>query len=161
MTLAQFRQKNGVLLDTNLLILHIVGLCSPAFVERCKQTKRYNQADFFLLQNCLSGFQQFIITPHILAETSNLLEGQSYRGINLLSVLAAFVQESVVVERHVFGAEMARADLRCLTKFGFSDTAIAVVARENLLVLTDDLNLCAYLQNAGVDALNFQNLRTF
>lgn len=56
---------------------------------------------------------------------------------------------------------MARSDLKCLTKFGFSDTAISVVAGDNLLVLTDDLDLCAYLQSKKVDALNFTNLRSF
>ena len=44
-------------------------------------------------------------------------------------------------------------------KFGLTDCGILNVARGKYLVLTDDLKLANYLQNVGVDAINFNNIR--
>ncbi len=159
MRLSSYSRKKAVLLDTNLLVLQLVGLCDPNFVEQCRRTKAYSTDDFLLLNECLTGFEQLVVTPHILTETSNLLEKEVYRDTKLLDILAAFMQESVVIERHLFSKDVAQISARCLAKFGLSDTVTSLIAKDNLLVLTDDLPLCGYLQNIGIDALNFNNIR--
>ena len=47
------------------------------------------------------------------------------------------------------------------TKFGLTDCGIVNVAKDNYLVLTDDLKLAIYLQNIGIDTLNFNNIRVY
>lgn len=45
-------------------------------------------------------------------------------------------------------------------KFGLSDTVLYHLAQENYLILTVDLPLWAFLQNKGLPAVNFYNLRS-
>jgi len=47
------------------------------------------------------------------------------------------------------------------SKFGLTDCGIVNVAKDNYLVLTDDLKLASYLQNIGIDTLNFNNIRVY
>jgi hypothetical protein len=47
------------------------------------------------------------------------------------------------------------------TKIGLTDCGIVNVAKDNYLVLTDDLKLAIYLQNIGIDTLNFNNIRVY
>jgi hypothetical protein len=46
-------------------------------------------------------------------------------------------------------------------KLGLTDAGIRKVAERPLLVLTDDLPLYHHLREAGLDAINFNHLRTY
>ena len=45
-------------------------------------------------------------------------------------------------------------------RFGLTDIAIADLVPDRHLVLTDDLPLYHYLSTTGVDAINFNHIRT-
>jgi uncharacterized protein YaiI (UPF0178 family) len=45
-------------------------------------------------------------------------------------------------------------------RFGLTDAAIANAAQRPMLVLTDDLPLYQTLVHQGVDAINFNHIRT-
>jgi hypothetical protein len=47
----------------------------------------------------------------------------------------------------------------CFDRLGLTDAAIAVVARQKFLFLTDDLDLYLMLLSPGADAINFNHLR--
>ncbi len=61
------------LLDTNLLVLLIVGRASPAFVGAHKRTHSYRSEDLPLLEALLAKAARIVTTPHVLGETSNLI----------------------------------------------------------------------------------------
>jgi len=46
-----------------------------------------------------------------------------------------------------------------VNKFGLTDSGIVHLVKDQYLVLTDDLNLVRYLQNQGVDVINFNHIR--
>jgi len=74
-----------------------------------------------------------------------------------LSALAkgmALLNESYLESREVVKAEN-------FTKFGLTDCGIINIAREQYLVLTDDLKLANYLEKSGIDTINFNNIRRF
>jgi uncharacterized protein YaiI (UPF0178 family) len=48
----------------------------------------------------------------------------------------------------------------CFHRLGLTDAAIAALARHNYLFLTDDFDLYSTLVNQGVDAINFNHLRS-
>ena len=62
-----------IILDTNLLLLLVVGLTDPALIGKHKRTRSFEVTDYDLLVNVLSGYNEIVVTPHILTETSNLL----------------------------------------------------------------------------------------
>ncbi|MBW4544084.1 MAG: hypothetical protein KME25_06535 [Symplocastrum torsivum CPER-KK1] len=69
----KYAQK-GVLVDTNVLILYLVGLTNPKLIETFKRTKQFSIEDFELLIALIAAFNNKVITtPNILTETSNFI----------------------------------------------------------------------------------------
>lgn len=61
------------LVDSNLLLLYIVGKCDPRIIPRFTRTEKYTIKDFELLQALLERvFKTVVTTPNVLTEVSNL-----------------------------------------------------------------------------------------
>lgn len=79
-SLISLYRNRGVLIDTNLLVLLLVGTYDRNRVERTKRIRdRFRAEDFDILTAVLNQFETQVTTPHILTETSNLL-GQALSG---------------------------------------------------------------------------------
>ncbi|WP_345241238.1 hypothetical protein [Nibrella saemangeumensis] len=148
----------GVLIDTNLLVLYSVGSYDKKRIEENKRTRAYTPQDFDLLIRFLALFSKVVTTPNILTEASNLLEGTSYQYGPLLSYFPQQIQ--IVEEKYLLSHSTMQANLKIFTRFGLSDTVSYELAKQQYLVLTDDLDFCYYLQGNNLPALNFNNLRT-
>jgi rRNA-processing protein FCF1 len=147
--------SKGVLVDTNLLVLHLVGNVNKSRISSFKRTGAYNAKDFDLLERLLGHFGKLVTTPHVLTEVSNLTD---LPGKELHTIRALFKAEvEVMEERHQESREIVR-DV-CFERLGLADAAIAVLCRQDVLVLTADLELWAALQSRGVDCLNFNHVR--
>ncbi|GAB2585280.1 PIN domain-containing protein [Spirosoma areae] len=158
MTSITLAKKAGLLLDTNLLVLYVVGYYDPKRITQHKRTNKYTPEDFDLLLSFMAQFKQFVITPNILTEVNNLLEGGSYQYGPILSILPQLTRNFIEIYEPSY---LVMTDQnKVFIKFGLSDTVSCKVAEENYLILTDDLKLCYYLQNNGFDALNFNHLRS-
>jgi hypothetical protein len=62
-----------VLLDTNLLLLLVVGRTDPSYVGTHKRTKDYDARDVAVIEALVAGYDGMVTTPHVLSEASNLL----------------------------------------------------------------------------------------
>lgn len=160
MTLTELHAANGLLIDANLLILLIVGNLNPAHIHTHKRTaNKYSAEDYTLLISFVDQFKAsaVVTTPNILTEVSNLLEGYSYKGQQALTILERFATGTKEISHE--SSSTMNLHPKSYLKFGLSDAVIHRIAEENYLVLTDDLNFCAYLQGQGLLAINFTNLR--
>lgn len=154
--IARFR-RNGVLVDTNLLLLYVVGSHDRRMIESFKRTQGYTAEDFRRLLAFVSRFERIVTTPNILTEASNLSEKIPARGKR--EFFASFAARiSVLEERFVESARVAKTGL--FRSLGLSDSVIATLAEEaRPLVLTDDFALWGHLVKHGFDAINFNHLR--
>jgi hypothetical protein len=158
MTATKFSSSKGLLIDTNLLVLLVVGALNPDQISVYKRTNQYSSEDYQLLLSFVDRFRVVATTPNILTEASNLLEGYAYRGQQAFTLLERVAQVTHEIFYDSLPTMMSYS--RSYLKFGLSDATIHRVAEDNYLVLTDDLNFCAYLQGQGLIAINFNNLRT-
>ena len=158
MTIQELRSKEGLLIDTNLLILYVIGLIDVNRIEQNKRTRTYTKEDFYLLINFVSYFKKVVTTTNILTETSNLLEGVEYQKTPVLSILPQLVEN--IEEHHLPSHPLMLSNPRFFTKFGLSDMVSMELSKSQYLVLTDDLDFCHYLQSNRLPAFNFNNLRT-
>ncbi|MCC5613443.1 hypothetical protein LC612_43920 [Nostoc sp. CHAB 5834] len=158
MTDTRLLTSRGVLIDTNLLILWVVGAMNPSQISTYKRTNQYSSEDYSLLTSYIDRFKVILTTPNILTEASNLLEGYTYKGQQALSLLERVAQKT----QEVFHSSLSIMDIhsKSYLKFGLSDAIIHHLAADNYTVLTDDLKFCSYLQSQGLLAINFNNLRT-
>jgi hypothetical protein len=149
-------RKRGVLLDTNLLVIYLVGRMGREHLKDCRATKSVTPTDFDLLCDFLAPFDVLISTPHILTESSNLggrLPQNLHAGFRLiLQSFAADCQELYKPSRELTAS-------RDFLRFGLADAAIADVAPGMYLVVTDEFALHSLLLSRGVDVINFNHLR--
>ncbi|GAB3641650.1 PIN domain-containing protein [Spirosoma arcticum] len=159
MTFQTFRSKAGLLMDSNILTLYIVGLYDVKRIAEFKRTKGfYSPDDFYLLKNFIALFDnRLVTTPHILAEVSNLLEGTRYQYGPLLNSLTTFI--NIVQEIHIPSKEVVRQHPLLFTRFGLSDMVAGELVKQDYVLLTDDLDFSAYLRNKNMSVINFNNIR--
>jgi rRNA-processing protein FCF1 len=153
--LIEKHRANGLLIDTNLLILYLVGRTNKRRILTFKRTQTYAIEDFDLLERFISNFNKLITTPHVLTEVSNLA---SLHGKELRALRGAF-RSLVEQMKEFFDESQSVVADASFDRLGLTDAAIAMIGRHNLLVLTDDLDLHTLLLRRGVDALNFNHIR--
>jgi hypothetical protein len=148
--------KEGILLDTNLLLLYLVGRFNPNLIAKFKRTRTFSEEDFETLVRLLALFTTKLTTPNILTEVSNLAGQLEDRArAECFEVLAHEIQ--LLDERYVPSEDAAKHT--AFRKFGLTDITIISLAKDKPLVLTEDLALCNYLLSQKVDAINFNNIR--
>lgn len=63
--------RRGLVIDSNLLILLLVGMTAKQSISSFKRTRMYSPEDFDLLVDFTKPFNK-LTTPNILTEVSNL-----------------------------------------------------------------------------------------
>ena len=146
------KPSDGLLVDTNFLVLLAVGTVNRNRVETFKRTSAYTSSDFNLLIRCLDHFDQHLLTvPHVLAEVSNLTD---LPGAERLAA-RHFLRTTISLLREVSIPSSTAASDPLFEVLGPSDAAIGVVAQNNgCAVLTDDLDLYVRLSHRGVTLIN-------
>jgi hypothetical protein len=149
----------GLLLDANLLLVLAIGQTDPLLIERHKKTRgEYVSGDFDLLFDMIGAFAPCFTTPHILTEVSNQLgQGSETLRYALFQAFAALIP--LLRERCTPCQDLANYNQ--FPVFGLTDMGILDLAQsERSLVISADSPLVAYLNRAGVDAIDFRRIKT-
>ena len=145
-----------VVVDSNLLFVLVVGCTSREHIGRARRTEKYLPADFDLLQTSLAEFEQILVTPHVLAETSNLL---GYLSEPLLSKTRRILAGMVPLWTERFNQASELICTPTFVRLGFTDSALFSTASASITLLTDDLPLYLAACKDGRAAINFTHLR--
>lgn len=154
------RHKNsGLFLDTNVLLLLLVGSAAPEQISKSKRTAHYSEGDFDLLVQFVAQFAQIFVTPNVLTEVSNFTPSFSEPLRTLYrQKFASWVD--TLSEQYVPSKELVHTE--AFARVGLADSAsISCSARNDSLVLTDDLGLAHALRENGRDVVNFTHLRSW
>lgn len=150
-------RRYGVLLDSNLLLLMVVGNYDFRRISKFKRTSQFNSDDYELLMRISEKFAQMCTTPNIMTEVDNLgrqLNQSEWEGFaasmnDVASRLVEISEPSMQVTKEPR-----------FPRLGLTDTAILMNLKAQLL-LTDDLKLEGMARSAGLASINFNNLRRF
>ncbi len=112
--------------------------------------------DFVLLKLVLEGYQKIVVTPHILAETSNLASqiGDPDKS-KILQTLGVFIDAHEEIQHPSKNAVHSSYFVR----LGLTDSMILEILKEGTPLLTDDFDLYYQTANSGHQAFNFNHLR--
>lgn len=156
----RYHQK-GILIDTNILLLFLVGSVNPERITRFNRTQQFIPEDYELLLGFIAKFQKILTTPNILTEVNSLANqlGEPERS-KCFVIFAQFAQNATRLNEHYIKS-LDAVTVDRFVKFGLTDCGILTLARNEYLVLTDDLKLANYLQSVAVDVINFNNIRVF
>jgi len=67
-------KRAGVLIDSNLLVLLVVGSVNPNRIGTFKRTRQYSRSDYTALVRVVGHFARVYTLAHIVAEVSNLTD---------------------------------------------------------------------------------------
>lgn len=150
-------RTEGVVVDTNLLLLYVVGAQDPNRIDRFSRTDTFTADDFQLLDRLLGHFETAVTTPPILTEVSNLL-GQLAKQPRreCMMLFPELIPE--LDETHPASEEIC--DHPYFLQFRLTDAGIADVSDDSHLVVTDDLSHYHRLANDRYAVINFNHLRT-
>jgi hypothetical protein len=142
-----------LLIDTNVLMLLIVGTWDRQAIRSHRRTAIFTPADFDILQNQLTRYAGVVITPGILTEVSNLMGNDFHARIaETIRVVCKPCMEihrpkDEILKRSTF------------SRLGFGDSSILAMLADDTVVLTDDIQLYLQVLYEGHEALNFNRLR--
>lgn len=139
-----------LLLDTNVLLLLIVGTLQPKAIGR-KRLQDFDDEDFAIVAEWAQNTPSHISTPHILTEVSNWLGSGKQLwiegGTKHLAAYIARLDEIYVPARNL----VTDPEFHLL---GLADSAIHHLADRATRVISVDYHLCNRLALKGVDVLN-------
>lgn len=146
--LIQKTRRAGLLVDTNLLLLYLMGRSDRRSIG-AKRLEKYTIDDFMAVELLIDSFDRLVTTPHILAEVGNLAP-EKY--------LTRFVSDLGLFDE-VFELATDIATGGDVSPLGLTDAAIARCARDGILILSDDFPLTQRLEKRGQYVLNINHLR--
>ncbi|SPE35795.1 conserved hypothetical protein [Candidatus Sulfopaludibacter sp. SbA6] len=151
-----FDANSGLLIDTNLLVLFVVGKVNPRRIENFKRTNKYNKGDYQLLLRVMDRFTPLYTLAHVMAEVGNLT---GLTGRELLQARQVLKETLAVLREPAMASERAVQN-KLYERLGLVDAAIATLARENkCAVLTDDFDLYNALSREGIVVHKFSHLQ--
>lgn len=147
-----------VILDSNLLLLLVVGLASQNYIKIHRRLNSYTDDDFVLLAKILNSVDSIILTPNTLTETSNLIGYiVNPARAEIYTVFRALLETPGNEERFVESkVAMTRTEF---VRLGLTDAALLHMATESHTLLTADLDLYLAAVSQGLKAENFNHLR--
>ena len=148
-------RTSGVVIDTNLMLLLVIGTYDPERIPTFKRTIKYTERDYKLVLDLISRFARRVTIPNILTEVDNLsrqtAEGEHSHISRTMSRLLDNLVEVYRPSASVVGTQIH-------AQVGLSDALIISLAEEHL-ILTDDFPLSNRLESAGRDVINLNHLR--
>lgn len=145
----------GIIIDTNLFLLFVIGISDEVRIETFKRTIQYKIQDFHLLSKFISNFQKIMITPNILTTEVNSLLNQLNEKEKVFDVFKKIINE---INENYFESKILSSN-KMFHKFGLTDLSIEELSKGSYLVLTDDLKLFSYLSSKNIDIINFNHIR--
>lgn len=145
-----------VVVDANLLVLLVVGRASRSFIAKHRRLTEFVPEDYDALVRILENASDLLVTPHALAETSNLAgyiaEPARAQVMQVLQTLIRTATEIAVTSK----AAVERLEF---VRLGLTDTALLEATAEEVVLLSTDLALCLAAESTGKLAMNFNHVR--
>lgn len=150
--------RRVVTLDTNLLVLFVVGLTNPTYIDRHRRTRQlFVHRDFRLLEHLLLQAADLLLMPNVLSETSNLLR-QGAHGAMQAEIDLAF-RALVIAKPEIYVPSRRAAGNASFARLGLTDAALLSLERPDCVIVTTDHGLHATALHLGLLSVNFTHLQ--
>ena len=148
--------RKTIVLDANLLVLLIVGLAGRKYISMHKRLREYREADFELLSKLIAESAGVVVTPNALTEASNLL-----RQINepARSEIGRAFHVFTSKAREIYVRSADASSRSEFLRLGLSDSALLEVSKDDIVILSADLDLYLAALTADYTAVNFNHER--
>jgi len=145
-----------LLIDANMLVLVVVGLANEAYIEKHDCLSAFDRNDYLIVKDLIAASAGVIVTPHVLAETSNLVRQikEPMRG-ELTARLGRLINNCYEIQISARVA-VSRDEFLWL---GLTDAAILANEARDITILTTDAGLHVGALKAGRKSFNYNHIR--
>ena len=146
--------RRKVALDTNVFLLFLVGLANRAAIARHKRLDNYEAGSYDVLCRLLAGYDEIIVTPGCLAETTDLLDSDKGSRTSCYQILKELMESGEALsEKHVPAAKVVEE--KPFMWLGFTDASYVELAEEGIPVITADFRLYQQVVARNEESVNF------
>lgn len=146
--------RRKVALDTNVFLLFLVGLADRAAIARHKRLTAYDAGSYDVLCKLLASYDEIVVTPGCLAETTNLLDSDKGSQQHCYQMLKELIQSGEgLSEKHVPADKVV--EQRPFMWLGFTDASYVELADQGIPVITADLKLYLQVAERNEKSVNF------
>lgn len=151
-------RSNGVLIDTNLFVLLIVGLVNRDRIKGFKRTTNYTPNDWDLLVGLLEQTPRRYAIAHVLAEVNTLTDMRGEERV----IARQMLHNAISIMEEILISSLNVCASPYFGRLGLTDAAIVLAATERgCSIITNDSDLHVALLEEGVSVLKFDHLRKF
>ncbi|GCD52027.1 PIN domain-containing protein [Acetobacter pasteurianus] len=150
-----------VILDTNTLLLFLVGTTNLKYIQKHKRTDQFTEENFKTLLEILPSDSVIIYPPHVAAEVSNLIDYASNEimKIEIFENFSKFI--NLQNEISIKSINAIKDDQ--FIKLGLTDSTLLLLsemkhAGKKAHLITADLKLAIAAEIRGYDVTNFNHL---
>ena len=135
------------LIDTNALIILILGLMDPKLIQTHKRTSIYEEQDFHDLVSLIGNIESLVVLPNVWTEVDNLLNnftrGHKERYIDQIT-------RSIKLATEKFINSKTGTESYGFYDLGLTDSLLLEYSKECELLITSDSKLSYYAISSGV-----------
>ena len=135
------------LIDTNALIVFLIGIIDPKLFKRHKRTSIYEEQDFLDLVSFIGNLNKLVVLPNVWTEVDNLLNsfGRSYKD-KYVEELTKTIKETTekFIESEKATSSFGFYDL------GLTDSLLLEYSSQCELLITSDSSLSNYAIASGI-----------
>ena len=146
-----------IALDSNLLLLFVVGTASKDFIRKHKRLNAYSEADYDLLLQIVSGADVVLAIPNSLSEVSNL--ATQGVGVPLRSHIQAVFAAAVKRVDETYQPSRVVVEVPEFRRLGLTDCAWLLAIDPETELVTADLDLYLAALRRRLPVHNFNHLR--
>lgn len=147
-----------LLLDTNVLLVYLVGLYNPSLISTFEKTSSYDEQSFNMIKHIVHYHKTLIVNSYIATEISNL--SSQFHSKNIDEYYVRLVNYFSSVNENTFSLKYLCSNTSAIIKFGFTDVSILELASKNsVTVLSDDWALVTEGISKNLNFINFRNLQ--
>ena len=135
------------LIDTNALIILLIGLIDPKLIKSHKRTSIYEEQDFYDLTLLIGDIKNLVVLPNVWTEVDNLLNkfnrGHKEKYIQeITQTIKSTTEKFLETEKATVSSGFF--DL------GITDSLLLEYSKECDLLITSDSNLSDYALASGI-----------
>jgi rRNA-processing protein FCF1 len=145
-----------VLIDSNSLIVLILGLMNPTLINKHSKTSIYDEQDFHELMYLIENVESLVVLPNIWTEVDNILNrfNGAYKDLYVKKIVETIklTTEAYLESNRVEGSH-------CFYEIGLTDTLILEYAKQCQLLITSDSALSDYARANGIEVYDMKEAK--
>jgi rRNA-processing protein FCF1 len=150
-----------ILIDTNALVVLLIGIIDPRLIKTHKRTSIYEEEDYNELISVIGKIDNLIVLPNVWTEVDNLLNNFSgnykFKYVEEISTII-----KLTTEKYISTSIATESDY--FFELGVTDSILLEYAKKCKLLITSDSKLSDYAIANGIkvyDLISSRNQRFF